>query len=118
MEHRRVERQPGGRSGLCRVGSDPGEAWLHCRLIDISVLGLAISIQDPSPTAWIGQHVVVDVSPFEDSVIFRLEGSICEAFPMKTEGTTQVGIAFGRVSAPERYMIDVLTWTQVRAKSA
>jgi hypothetical protein len=118
MEHRRVEWLSVGRSGLCRVGSDPGDEWLHCRLIDISMLGLAINVQHPSPTALLGRHVIVEVSPFDDSVVFRLEGSICEALPLKAEGTIRVGIAFGRVSAPERYMIDVLTWTQVDVKTA
>jgi hypothetical protein len=103
---------------LCRVASDPGDEWLHCRLIDISMLGLAIYIQRPSPTALLGQHVIVEVSPFDNAVVFRLEGSICEALHLKAEGTIRVGIAFGRVSAPERYMIDVLTWTQVDVKTA
>jgi hypothetical protein len=116
MEHRRVERLPVGRGGLCRVGTDPEEEWLHCRLLDISMRGLAIYLQHPSPSALIGQHVIVEVSPFDDSVLFRLEGSISEALPMK--GSIRVAIAFGKVSAPERYMIDVLTWTQVDVKTA
>jgi hypothetical protein len=33
-------------------------------------------------------------------------------------GTVRVGIAFGRLSTSERYMIDVLTWSQVDVKIA
>jgi hypothetical protein len=105
MEHRQAERLLAGRSDLCRVKSDPGAEWRNCRLIALSMLGLAVSVQQPSPTAIVGRHGIVEVTPFDDSVIFRLEGSVCEALPM-------------RVSATERYMIDVLTWTQVDLKTA
>jgi len=118
MEHRRGERLPPGRRGLCRVKSDPEVEWRHCRVIALSMLGLTIYVQHPSPTAMIGRHGIVEVSPFDDSVIFRLEGPICEALPVRAEETIRVGIAFGRVSATERYMIDVLTWTQVDLKTA
>jgi hypothetical protein len=118
MEHRRGERLPAGRSGLCRVKSDPGVEWRNCRLIALSMLGLTIDVQQPSPTAILGRRGIVEVTPFDDSVIFRLEGSICEALPMRAEQTIRVGIAFGRLSATERYMIDVLTWTQVDLKTA
>jgi hypothetical protein len=80
--------------------------------------GLGIYLQHPSPTALIGRDVTVEVSPFEDSVNFRLEGSISEATPMRAEGTIRLGIAFGRLSTSERYMIDVLTWSQVDVKTA
>jgi hypothetical protein len=118
MEHRRIQRLPAGRSGLCRIESNPGVEWLHCRLIDVSMHGLGIYVQHPSPPALIGRDVTVDVSPFEDSVNFRLEGSIREATPMRAAGTIRVGIAFGRLSSSERYMIDVLTWSQVDVKTA
>jgi hypothetical protein len=118
MDHRRTERLAAGRSGLCRIESDPGVEWLRCRLIDVSMLGLGISVQHPSPAALIGRDVTVEVSPFEDSVNFRLVGSIREATPMRAKGTVRVGIAFGRLSTSERYMIDVLTWSQVDVKTA
>jgi hypothetical protein len=67
MEHRRGERLPPGRRGLCRVKSDPEVEWRHCRLIALSMLGLTIYVQHPSPTAMIGRHGIVEVSPFDDS---------------------------------------------------
>ena len=118
MDHRRTERLAAGRSGFCRIQSDPGVEWLQCRLIDVSMLGLGIDVQHPSPAALIGRDVTVDVSPFEDSVNFRLKGTIREATPMSAAGTIRVGIAFGRLSTSERYMIDVLTWSQVDVKTA
>jgi hypothetical protein len=117
MEHRR-RRLPLGRSGLCRIESHTGDEWLQCRLIDVSMLGLGIDVQHTAPTALTGRHVTVQVSPFEDSVNFRLEGSICEARPMTAEGTIRVGIAFGRLSTSERYMIDVLTWSDIDSRTA
>jgi hypothetical protein len=118
MEHRRRGRLPVGRSGLCRIESHPGDEWLQCRLIDVSMLGLGIDVQHTAPTALAGRHVTVQVSPFEDSVNFRLEGSIREAKPMTAEGSIRVGIAFGRLSTSERYMIDILTWTDVDSRTA
>jgi PilZ domain-containing protein len=117
MDHRRVERLAAGRSGLCRIESDHEVEWLQCRLIHVSMLGLGIDLQHPSSAALIGRDVTVEVSPFEDSVRFRLVGSIREVTPM-ARGTIRVGIAFGRLSTSERYMIDVLTWSQVDVKIA
>jgi hypothetical protein len=82
------------------------------------MLGLGLYVQHPSPTALIGRDVTVEVSPFEDSVNFRLEGSIREATPLRAEGTIRVGVAFGRLSTSERYMIDVLTWSEVGRRTA
>lgn len=103
---------------MCRVEGDHGVEWLQCLLIDVSMRGLGIDVQHPSPTALIGRDVTVEVAPFEDSVNFRLEGSISEANSTKPEGTVRVGVAFGRLSSSERYMIDVLTWSAAGRRTA
>jgi len=118
MEHRRRERLPVGRRGFCRIDSDPRDEWLHCRLVDVSMLGLGIDVQHPAPTASIGRRITVEILPFGDSVNFRLEGSIREATRMRAGGTIRVRIAFGRLTTSERYMIDVLTWTEVPRRTA
>ena len=80
--------------------------------------GLGIDVQHHSPPGLIGRDVTVDVAPFGDSVNFRLKGSIREATPLSAARTVRVGIAFDRLSTSERYMIDVLTWSQVDVKIA
>jgi hypothetical protein len=82
------------------------------------MLGLGLYVQHPSPTAFIGRDVTVEVSPFEDSVTFRLKGSISEATSMRAQGIIRVGVAFSRLSTSERYMIDVLTWSDVGSRTA
>ena len=77
------------------------------------MLGFRIYVQHPYPAALLGRHVTVDVSPFEDWVNFRFEGTISDATPMRAEGSISLGIALGRLSTSERYMVDVLTWTEV-----
>jgi hypothetical protein len=37
---------------------------------------------------------------------------------MRAGGTIRVRIAFGRLTTSERYMIDVLTWTEVPRRTA
>lgn len=77
------------------------------------MLGFWIYVQHPYPAASIGQHVTVDVAPFEDWVNFRFEGTISEATLMKAEGPVSLRIALGRLSTSEQYMVDVLTWSDV-----
>lgn len=118
MDYRRRERLTAGRNGVWRMEDDPGAQWRHCRLVDVSMHGLGIYVQHPTPSALIGGDVTVDISPFEDSVKFRLHGSVREAMPTRAEGVVRVGVAFGKLAASERYMIDVLTWSDIDRRSA
>ncbi len=97
---RRVPRQPAGWEGTCHIEGDAAAGWRTCRVIDISMLGLGITFDDPSPSELVGRHIAVDVPAVGDSVSIRLEGVVKNAVP--TDGATvRVGIAFNGPSESE-----------------
>ncbi len=92
---RRVARQPAGWDGVCQI---EGEFAARCRVIDISMLGLGITLEHPSPTELAGRRISVDVpTVIGDSFMMRLEGKIANA--KTTRGTAvRVGIEFDQPS--------------------
>jgi hypothetical protein len=92
---RRVARQPAGWDGVCQI---EGEFAARCRVIDISMLGLGISLEHPAPTELAGRRISVDVpTVIGDSFMMRLEGKIANA--ETTRGTAvRVGIEFDQPS--------------------
>ena len=87
---RRVPRQPAGWDGVCQI---EGEFAARCRIIDISMLGVGITLDHPSPYALVGRHISVDVPAVGDSASIRLEGKITNA-KLTLRTTVRVGIEF------------------------
>ena len=101
MKHRRrVPRQPASWEGNCHIEGEPLEGSRACRVIDISMLGLGMTFEHPSPSELLGRRISVDVPAVSDSVSIRLEGVINNAAPT-LDGLVRVGIAFDGLSEPE-----------------
>ena len=56
---RRVKRLRAGWDGICRIEGEPGER--RCRIDDISMLGLGVTLTHPSPSQLAGRRISVDV---------------------------------------------------------
>jgi hypothetical protein len=90
--NRRVKRLPAGWDGVCRVEGEPGD-W-PCRVDDISMLGLGITLMHPSPAQLAGRRIAVDVP-----AVARLEGVITHAESI-LGGAVHVGIVFSEGAPP------------------
>jgi hypothetical protein len=80
---------------VCQI---EGEFAARCRIIDISMLGVGITLDHPSPYALVGRHISVEVPAIGDSASIRLEGKITNArLTLKT--SVRIGIEFDSPSA-------------------
>ena len=88
---RRIPRQPAGWDGVCQI---EGEFAAKCRVIDISMLGVGITLEHPSPAELAGRRISVGVpTVMGDSFRIRLDGKIVNA--KTTRGrAVRVGIEF------------------------
>jgi hypothetical protein len=87
---RRVPRQPAGWNGVCQI---EGEFAARCRIIDISTLGVGITLDHPSPYALVGRHISVELPAVDDSASIRLEGKVTNA-KLTLRTTVRVGVEF------------------------
>jgi hypothetical protein len=95
---RRVPRQPTDWDGICHIEGESADEWRGCRVVDISMLGIGITLSLPSPSQSVGRHILVDVPAGEVSI--RLEGKIANSKLIRS-GTTRVGIEFDLSSESE-----------------
>jgi hypothetical protein len=63
---RRVPRQPAGWNGTCHVEGETADGWRPCRVIDISMLGLGMTLNHSSPSHLVGRRISVDVPAIGD----------------------------------------------------
>ena len=70
--NRRVKRLRAGWDGICCIEGEPEER--RCRIDDISMLGLGVTLAHPSPSQLAGRRISVDVP-----AMARLEGEITHA---------------------------------------
>jgi len=89
---RRVKRLPAGWDGLCRIEGESGER--RCRIDDISMLGLGVTLTHPSPFELAGRAISVDVPG-----VANLEGEITHAEPI-LGGAVRAGVVFKERAAP------------------
>lgn len=94
---RRVSRHPADWDGICHIGRESADEWRECRVVDISMLGLGLTLNHPSPSELVGRHIFVDVPAAGESVSIRLEGKITNSRLIQG-GTTRIGIEFDRPS--------------------
>jgi hypothetical protein len=77
MEHRRRQhRQPAGWDASYQLGGEPASRWRDCRVVDISMLGLGVMFDHPSPSELSGRVISVSLPGADSSVNVRLEGEI------------------------------------------
>jgi hypothetical protein len=96
---RRVPRQLAGWVGTCHIEGESAESRA-CQVIDISMFGLGMTFEHPSPSELLGRRIFVDVPAVGDSVSIQLEGLVKNAVPT-AEGAVRVGIGFDGVSESE-----------------
>jgi hypothetical protein len=108
MEHRRrVPRRSAGWFGVCHIAGETDPEWRDCLVVDISILGLGISLHHFWPSELVGRHITVEAPSVGDSINVRLEGEIKNAD--RTEGSVvRVGIEFDRLSESELAVADLL----------
>lgn len=98
MQFRRREpRQPAGWDGACQI---EGQFATPCKVIDISMLGLGLTLNHPSPSRLVGRRISVSVPAIGDSVSIQLEGRIKNATAIG-DGAVRLGIEFDRPSGSE-----------------
>ncbi len=98
MQFRReVPRQPAGWDGVCHI---EGEFATPCQVIDISMLGLGLTLHHPTPARLVGRRIAVEVPAVGDSISIQLEGRVKNAKTVGGGGV-RIGIAFNRSSGSE-----------------
>ena len=93
MNHRRgVPRHPALWDGTCSIESE-STGPLGCTVIDISILGLGITLKHPSPSQLVGRRISVEIPMADNSISMYTAGTITNAGPT-LEGAVRVGIRF------------------------
>jgi hypothetical protein len=85
------------------MDGEPDSERRECRVVDISMLGLGLVFQHPSPSALVGGRISVEVSAVDDRVNIRLEGVVRYA-TATSGGAVRVGVEFDDEEA-ESYTI-------------
>ena len=109
MEHRRrVVRRSAGWFGICHIEGESDPSWRDCQVIDISLLGLGITLHHFWPAELVGRHITVEAPAAGDAVNVRLEGTIKNA-DRGSGGIVRMGIEFvGVISESELAVADAL----------
>jgi hypothetical protein len=93
MNHRRgVPRHPALWDGTCSIERE-STGPQGCRVIDISIFGLGITLKHPSPSELVGRRISVEIPMADDSVSIYTAGTITNAGPT-LGGEVRVGIKF------------------------
>ena len=88
---RRVKRLRAGWDGICRIQGESEER--QCRVVDISMLGLGITLRHPEPAELAGRGISIDVP-----AVAQLEGEITHA-ELILGGAVRAGVTFNDPSA-------------------
>jgi hypothetical protein len=83
---RRVKRLRAGWDGVCRIEGETGD-W-PCRVEDISMLGIGVTLNHPSPAQLAGRRISIDVP-----AVAQLEGEITHA-ALILGGAVHAGVRF------------------------
>ncbi len=113
---RRVPRQLAGWAGTCLLQGDRATKRRQCRVIDISMMGLGLTFQHPSPSVLIGRRMSVDVSAVGDRVSIRLEGKVTNA-RVTPGGAVRVGIEFDDLGETEPDSVAARSFGSNRTRS-
>ena len=91
-QRRGVPRHPALWDGTCSIERE-SSGRRDCRVIDISIFGLGITLDHPSPSQLVGRRISVEIPMADDSVSIYTAGTITNAGPT-LEGAVRVGIKF------------------------
>jgi hypothetical protein len=93
MNHRRgVPRHAALWDGTCSIERE-STGPRGCRIIDISIFGLGITLKHPSPSQLVGCRISVEIPMVDDSASIYTAGTITNAGPT-LGGEVRVGIKF------------------------
>jgi hypothetical protein len=93
MKHRRgVPRHPALWDGTCSIERESNGPRV-CRVIDISIFGLGITLRHPSPSQLVGRRISVEIPMADNSASIYTAGTITNAGPTPG-GAVRVGIKF------------------------
>ena len=106
---RRAPRQKAGWTGICLIEDElPVTAWRECDVIDISMLGLGLTVVEHRVDELVGQKISVEFPAVSDSVSVCLDGIIRNARRMDDGLLVRVGIEFIEMSTVEQAIATVL----------
>jgi hypothetical protein len=105
---RRIHRQPIGWAASYRLAEESALGWRECRVVDISMLGMGITLARPESADLLGRLVSVNLPGPASSVNVRLEGQIRSAVPTINR-RLRVGIEFTHLSEAEQAITAVLS---------
>jgi PilZ domain len=105
---RRIHRQPIGWAASYRLTDEAAHGWRDCRVVDISMLGMGITVACLHPSDLVGRLVSVNLPGPASSVNVRLEGEIKSAVPTINR-RLRVGIEFVQLSETEQAITAVLS---------
>jgi hypothetical protein len=83
---------------------EPETERRECQVVDISMLGLGLLFQHPSPSTLVGCRISVEVSAVDDRVNIRLEGIVRYA-TVTSGGGVRVGVEFDDEAPTESYTV-------------
>jgi hypothetical protein len=89
------------------------DAAHHCKVIDISVLGLGLELIGEVPADLIGHRLSIEIqAPVGNSVRLRLIGQVRNISPTK-DGSTRAGLEFVDLSETERAILNTMELMKV-----
>jgi hypothetical protein len=108
MENRRrLHRQPAGWTASYQLAGDSASGWRDCRVVDISMLGIGITLNHPNPEELSGRLISVNLPGDGSCVNVRLEGEIKNTATMGRD--IRVGVEFILLSETEQAITAVLS---------
>ncbi len=109
MENRRRNHcQPFGWAACYQLAGESDKGWRDCRVVDISMLGMGITLDRPEPSDLSGRLISVNLPGAGGSINVRLEGEIKNSLAT-INGGVRVGIEFIRLSETEQAITAVLS---------
>jgi len=107
-QRRRVPRMSAGWFGICHIEGESEPEWRDCQVIDVSSLGLGITLHHFWPLELVGRQITVEAPAVGGSVNVRLAGVITNAD--RTAGAViRVGIEFDGLTESELAVAGVLS---------
>jgi hypothetical protein len=91
--NRRVKRLRADWDGICHIEGEPDDR--KCRVVDISMHGLGITLEHPSPTELAGRNISVDVP-----AVAQIQGQITHA-ELILGGAIRIGVMLNEHASAE-----------------
>jgi len=105
---RRIHRQPIGWAASYQMADEVALSWRDCRVVDISMLGMGITLARCESSDLVGRLISVNLPGAASSVNVRLEGEIKSAVPTINR-RLRIGIEFTELSEAEQAITAVLS---------